>query len=192
MKVLRNHARAFAVMLTLVVSSSLVSCMPDDRTAPPMAPQFSHTTEATRPVNPGYVRINDRLPDNIPSLQASQVIGLSGGSVHIAGHTLSVPAGAVEVPTVFTLTVVPNGTIEVELKAFQGLTNVGAQGFARPIPVTLTYARATNATEPSRLSIMRIKDSDATHEVLPSVVSANGKTVTAHLSHFSRYCMVAD
>ncbi|MGH7447011.1 MAG: hypothetical protein ACREK1_00120 [Longimicrobiales bacterium] len=143
-----------------------------------------------------YIRIEDVLPTDLPSLQVSSIIGLLGGEVHLAGHVIQVPAGAVSLPTVFTLTLATNGYVEVDISALTtdllgNTVNIGEQGFKKPVTLSLTYARATNVTDPSRLKLMRLK-SDGKHEILKSKVSDGTKLVSAKLDHFSRYCMVAD
>ena len=116
--------------------------------------------------------------------------------VALTGGVVATPAGAVTLPTLFTLTLRTNGYVEVDLLALQTnllgrVLNIGESGFRKPVTLTMTYARGTNVTDPSRLKIMRWK-SDGRHEILPSRVDTDTKRVTAQLDHFSRYCMVAN
>lgn len=143
-----------------------------------------------------YTLANDPLlpgldPDN---LSVSRLIGLGGGSLSLFGHRLEVPAGAVLQPTVFTVAVLPTGSVEVYLTAINtGLLgrvlNVGADGFRRPVPVTLSYARSTNVPDPSRLVVLRMNGRNGLPEPLPSRVDRVARTVTADLDHFSRYAV---
>lgn len=198
--------RLMKSVMTVVVACAALSCAPDTGRELPLAPETGavETTGSSNLLESSssddgeqdYVRITDKLPSEIPSLQVSSIIGLLGGEVHLAGHVITVPAGAVSLPTVFTLTVATNGYVEVDIKALTtdllgNTVNIGEKGFKKPVTLTLTYARATNVTDPARLKLMRL-NSDGRHEILPSTVSGNGKVVSAQLDHFSRYCMIAD
>lgn len=194
-------------VLTLLAISAALSCAPGDRRESPLAPDNGAATPTAPsdllgllppppPTSSEYTLIEERAPRLLETLEVSGVIGIFGGKLSLAGHALTVPYGAVTLPTVFTLRLLPTGYIEVELEAvltsLLGRTiNVGEEGFRKPVPVTLTYVRATNVTDPSRLRIMRVK-ADGNHEILPSTVDTQDKTVTAELDHFSRYCMVAN
>lgn len=143
----------------------------------------------------GYTLLRDPLlPGLVNSISTSALIDLNGGSITLLGHTLTVPAGAVSKPTLFTLTVLPTGYVEVNLTAtlssVLGLVlNVGEDGFDKPVPVTLSYARATNVKDPSKLTIVHLKGLLGYRQIeaVPSRVDTAGKTVTADLEHFSRY-----
>lgn len=127
------------------------------------------------------------------------LLGSDGGILTLLGHILNVPAGAVSEPTLFSMTVIQNGYVEVELTAtpkslLRSLffwRKAEEVQFNVPVGLSLSYARATNVTDPSRLKIMRVNP-DGNHEILPSVVDTVNKTVTAELDHFSRYCMIAN
>src|SRR5690606_21121475 len=104
---------------------------------------------------------------------------------------LTVPLGAVSQPTLFVLTVLPTGNVEVYLlgtrSTLLGLLNIGSLGFSEPVPVTLTYSRSTNVTDPSKLFVLRAKGLFGQPQPLPSTVDTVTQTVTADLDHFSRY-----
>lgn len=127
------------------------------------------------------------------------LLGSDGGVLSLLNHVLTVPAGAVSEPTLFSMTVLQNGYVEVELTAtpkslFSRLffwRTVEEVTFKVPVELALSYANATNVTDPSRLKIMRVNP-DGRHEILPSTVDPASKTVTADLDHFSRYCLIAD
>ena len=125
-----------------------------------------------------------------------QPIGLLGGSISVANHTVSVPLGAVTLPTLFSLTHANNGYVEIDARAtvtdlLGRILDVGGLGFKKPVTMTLTYARATNVTDPTRLKIVRLMP-NGQHEVLPTTVNTYNKTISAKLDHFSRYAMVSD
>ena len=157
----------------------------------------------------GYTLIREPVPTQPSSLfgwlikvveaTIALLLGSDGGILALLGHILNVPAGAVSEPTLFSMTVIQNGYVEVELTATpKSLLNtlffwrkVEEVQFNVPVGLSLSYARATNVTDPSRLKIMRVNP-DGRHEILPSVVDTVNKTVTAELDHFSRYCMVTN
>jgi hypothetical protein len=129
----------------------------------------------------------------------AKLLGIDGGVLALLDHVLSVPQGAVTEPTIFSMTVIQSGYVEVELTATpKSLLStlffwrkVEEVQFNVPVELSLSYARATNVTDPSRLKIMRVK-ADGNHEILPSTVDPVNRTVTAELDHFSRYCMIAN
>src|SRR5690606_36534124 len=127
------------------------------------------------------------------------LLGSDGGVLSLLNHVLTVPAGAVSEPTLFSMTVLQDGYVEVELtatpksllKRLLFWRKVEEVNFRVPVELSLSYANATNVTDPSRLKIMRVNP-NGRHEILPSTVDLESKTVTADLDHFSRYCMIAD
>ncbi|NLG61075.1 MAG: hypothetical protein GX539_02435 [Candidatus Cloacimonetes bacterium] len=142
-----------------------------------------------------YTLVQERLALPL-DLDISKIIGINGGSISLLGHTITVPAGAVDRPVLFTLILARPGYVEVELDAtISGLLgriiDVGGKGFDKPVSLTLTYSRATNVSDPSRLVILRRLPGGAIEEV-PSTVDTRTKTVTAKLDHFSRYCMAVN
>lgn len=189
---IRHTASPFA----LLALAALLSCTPDrgEHASPVEAVPAAQMGTAASVTS--YYRITEVLPDQVPTLELAEVIGVLGGEIRLMGHTLTVPAGAVSEPALFTLRIVNNGYIEVDLTAVAegllgGLVDVGAAGFDKPVPITLTYARATNVSDPQRLKVMRLND-DGRHEILPTRVNEAGLTITAELDHFSRYCMITD
>ncbi|MBW3629047.1 MAG: hypothetical protein KY464_07085 [Gemmatimonadetes bacterium] len=130
--------------------------------------------------------------------RTAQVIGVAGGALELSGHTLTVPAGAVSEPTLFSMIVLPNGRIEIELLAttvepFGQSRDVGSGGFqnGNTVRLTLSYARATNVDDPSRLVLLYLRD-DGGVEKIPTTLDQATQTITAELQHFSRYCMAMD
>lgn len=144
-----------------------------------------------------YTLVQDRLPLtlSVADLTTSRLIGLAGGTVSLLGHSIFVPEGAVTTLTTFTITVLPTGYVEVSLLAlvpdlFGSLTSVGEKGFNKPVRLSLTYARSPDKLDPSRLLILYVDGTKV--EELPSTVDKSGKTVSAELKHFSKYCMASN
>lgn len=144
-----------------------------------------------------YRLIESPIPEGLPSIEVSKLIGLTGGALHLAGHSIQVPAGAVSLPTLFTMRLVTNGYVEVELTAVVSsisgdVIDVGENGFgSSTVALTLSYASATNVGDPDDLLILRMLE-DGKVEALDVVVDASGKRVTAQLDHFSRYCLASN
>lgn len=142
-----------------------------------------------------YTLVQERL--GLPlDLDVSKIIGINGGSISLLGHTITVPAGAVDRPVLFTLLLARPGYVEVELDAtisglFGRIIDVGERGFEKPVALTLTYSRATNVSDPSKLVILRLLPGGAIEE-MPSTLDTQSRTVTAQLDHFSRYCLAAN
>jgi hypothetical protein len=148
----------------------------------------------------GYSLANDPMPErmagsvsfNSEMLTASATIGGAGGRVDLLGHSIVVPAGAVTEPKVFTITSIPGGYVEVDLRAGDGSLldpDSDDENFAVPVTLTLTYERSTNVTDPSQLVVLRLNGVDGEPEALPSTVDLNVATITTQLDHFSRYAI---
>lgn len=112
-----------------------------------------------------------------------------GGELTLLGHTLTVPAGAVDRPTMFVMSVLAGTTIEVELIAYDPdlYDDVGGKGFTKHVTLALSYAEA-DIDDPESLTIVHIR-TDGTSEDIPSEVDTEKKVVRAELSHFSRYAL---
>lgn len=194
--------------ITQVQSQDSTAAQTDSAQAAPATAQLI-PMDAADLLAQGYTLIREPVPPQPRSLfgwlikvveaTIALLLGSDGGILTLLGHILNVPAGAVSEPTLFSMTVIQNGYVEVELTATpKSLLNslffwrkVEEVQFNVPVGLSLSYARATNVTDPSRLKIMRVNP-DGRHEILPSVVDPVKKTVTAELDHFSRYCMVSN
>jgi hypothetical protein len=175
-----------------IVLAVATSCDPDQREAAdtPTAPVLSRA-------DVGHRLIEGRVPAGLGDHSVSGLIGSNGGSIQLAGHSVTVPAGVIGQPTVFTMTVPASGPVQVELTAvrsgaFGRDRNVGAAGFdGQTVTLTLSYAWATNAGDPTDLVILRMHR-DGTAEPLPVTLDAAGMRVTADLDHFSRYALASN
>lgn len=143
-----------------------------------------------------YTLITEEPHDvGLLDLLVSRLLGLGGGLLSILGHSIYVPADAIDGVALFSLQVENDGYIEVDLSATRisllGLIDIGSQGFDKPVTLTLSYARATNVEDPDDLVILR-RLPDGGFEELPTTVNKRNKTVSAKLDHFSGYCMAAN
>jgi hypothetical protein len=117
----------------------------------------------------------------------SAVIDENGGSLNIGNHVLTVPAGAVDAPTTFTMTKLVD-EIEVGLTATRLLPNdIGHNGFAVPVRLSLSYANAATALANANEYKVAWKKADGTFEIQPTVVDESGSAAIGVLDHFSQY-----
>lgn len=164
-------------------------------TASPAAPRFSTLTD---PSGQTYVIAEGQYKTRVASQSAQ--IGAEGGKLGIAGHHLIVPAGAVDRPTRFTITMSreesPSGNalVKVDNTALQQdaggawTVDVGRAGFLRPVTLRMSYSWAVNVADPGRLVVLWDRE-DGTAEAYGTSVDPVNKTVTAQLTHFSIYAV---
>lgn len=71
----------------------------------------------------------------------SDLIGTLGGTVSLDGHSVVIPAGALTMPTLITLTVPASNLMEIEIHAndFESFL------FEMPVQITLSYERCTRS-----------------------------------------------
>lgn len=179
--------------LTLGLALLTASCADTgNKPESPFAPPVLHSEDS----NTNYTPIRDPLPLtlNFKDLISSQLIGVSGGSISLLGHSITVPQGAVSTPTIFTIAVLPTGYTEVSLIALVpnlfSAWNVGERGFNKPVTLTMTWVRSPDPIDPSRVVILW--NHDGTVDPMPTTVNAAAKTASAQLPHFSKYCMATN
>lgn len=111
---------------------------------------------------------------------ATAEIGEAGGTVSVRGHSLTVPPGALNGRTPFTITEWESGYVGVE---------VGPHGmqFARNATLTLSYARCPGSYR--NLTIVHVREQGKeTVQALPTTVDPQARTVTTQgLQHLSGY-----
>jgi hypothetical protein len=126
------------------------------------------------------------------------VIDRNGGAISIGNHVLAVPAGAVDNPTLFTMTK-PSGAIKVDLTATSVVpntrvpsgvpNNIGKRGFKVPLKLAMSYETIAQVPNPSALKVGWVKP-NGTVEIQESSVDVYGKVVVGTLKHFSAYAIV--
>lgn len=144
--------------------------------------------------------------DGSASGTQSVMIGSEGGTLSVDGHRLVVPPLAVSSRMCFTMASVRTGFVEVDLKAVT-LANEAdcgksdAEGtyfsgnFAVPVQLTMSFASGTNlpSLEASKLAVWyRASETTFEKQPAPAAVDLVGKTVSASLSHFSKYVVGCD
>ena len=137
-----------------------------------------------------------RSEDNSPSLlecptnqttSTSGLIGLLGGSVQLGATGISIPSGAITVPTLIQLTVPSSRFMEIDVSA------VGFQSFLfqQPVTITIDYSRcARNDIDQQTLHVWHIDP--VTKELLEDMGGTDDKltrTITFTTGHLSGYAV---
>src|SRR4051812_14869360 len=125
-----------AICTALLAGLSLLSCEPGKITRPSSLHPL-HPAVAVDTARHLYTLVEGRPPLG-SELQLGQLVGVAGGVLSLAGHTLTVPQGALSEPALVTLSLLPSGYVEVELTAVRtdalgSTVDVGGLGFARPV-----------------------------------------------------------
>jgi hypothetical protein len=184
---MRHSSFKFALLPLLTVALALGGCERVELPGTPSVPEFSSA---------GLHALH-KVPERVRTATAGStsgaIIGPEGGTIELAGHRLTVPAGAVTRPTRFSMRLVGNGYVEVDLRAAQasaagGETDVGKRGFARPVVLSLSYAQAQVPEDLSRVVIAWVKP-DGTLQPLTSEHDAQKQSIAAELDHFSGYVL---
>ena len=118
---------------------------------------------------------------------ASGLISPLGGIVSAGGTTISVPAGAVLVPTTITVTVPASNYMEVDIS----VAGVEHFVFQQPVTVTLSYARCTRSDiDKTPLTAWHIDGTTkALLEAMGGVDDKVARTVTFPTGHLSGYAL---
>jgi hypothetical protein len=133
-------------------------------------------------VNANYWETLDGLQVNPADNAAAARIGIEGGSIQLGLHSLIVPPGAVSEPTLFRLSYASRSGIALDCAPSPLSFNV-------PVSLTLSYVGTQyEGLSGVELQVIFMADDDS-FEVLPSVVNEAMNTVTAEVSHFSRYIL---
>lgn len=140
---------------------------------------------------------------------AAAWIGSAGGSISLAGHSLTVPEGAVSQHLCFTMELGTSTVVDVDLNAWQMESSEGCkvegnaeeveagEGSSRvlwtgtfdvPVSLALTYSRALDVSDPTELVVAWLKSATETLPVSSSVDTAS-ETVRGELNHFSEYAL---
>lgn len=136
------------------------------------------------------------LPANVT---AAKIIGSAGGTLSLpaAGLTITVPAGAVAYPTVFSVTALAGRPVAYEF---------GPHGTKFAKQLTMTQDLSVSFSDPRLVSYMHFKAgyfSSSTNlidnllraivsELLPATADADDMVVRFDVSHFSGYLVAID
>jgi len=118
----------------------------------------------------------------LPATSSTVVIGVSGGTVSVGPHTLTVPAGALAGPVGITAEVVSDRVNSVRFTP-EGLR------FAAPARLSMSYANCYGLGMLLPKKIVYTDEGLNLLEILGSVDLFGQKRVTSSLKHFSRYAI---
>jgi hypothetical protein len=177
----------FRHSLVLLASVALTACAdgadPAQRLLQPGAPSAD--------VSGGW----HKVAGSMPQFRVSAVIDENGGSLGVAGYSLTVPAKAVSGPTEFVFESTVDGFLEVRLTATRVgsrlLNDVGAAGFTVPV-VLSEQAEAAGGLPAWNRMVIAWDRPDGTLEPVPSAINPSTKIITGRLSHFSQYVVASD
>jgi len=155
---------------------ALTACSDSSEPAGSMEPSLASSTSATLvecPSDQSFQTSGDVLP--------------TGGSVSLRGHSVTVPSGAVLLPTSISLAEPASQYMQV---------NLGANGedhfqFRAPIRVTISYARCSRSNlDKAPLSVWLIDEqTGALLQNMGGVDDKVNRTVTFETDHFSGYAI---
>jgi hypothetical protein len=143
------------------------------------------------PVEPQFSTIAPSIVECPTSVThtTSSLIGPLGGVLNLDGSSVTIPLGAVLVPTTFTLTIPAGNYMEIDVSA----AGVDHYTFQQPVTMTIDYSRCTRANiDKDPLSIWYIDTS--THQLLQDMGGTDDKVarrVTFGTPHLSGY-VIAD
>lgn len=124
----------------------------------------------------------------------SGIIDEDGGYLYVSGYMLTVPRGAVDGPTVFTMKLTDDGSVGAHLTATavgsENVNDVGSAGFNKRLRLDYTYAYATSVPEHPELMRIAWRKADGSFEVEPTYVDTEMKIVHGLISHFSEYIVI--
>jgi hypothetical protein len=193
-----RRLRLLALVPILAAVAITGACDNSSNSLAPEAPSEWRGSLFGGSASQSFTLLNQPLLGGLGDLKLSQLIGINGGQISLLGATLTVPAGAVDSPTLFSLIVLPTGHVEVDLSAtvqtLLGTLLGGRQEtFGQPVSITLSYAHATNVTNPAKLTVVYAPGllGYSGLEPIPSTVDLEHETVTAQLPHFSRYLLAS-
>jgi hypothetical protein len=165
--------------IALAASVGVAACV--DRSPSVMAPEpAANVAEGTDSAGTTLLACSGRLAG-----VEFGTIGPLGGLLSVNGHSISIPAGAVLVPTPFTLMVPDTDIAEVEIQA----ADLAHYVFESPVTITLSYA-GCSAPDVSSLTAWHIDpDSRQLLEDMGGTVDTVAKTVTFTTGHLSGYAI---
>jgi hypothetical protein len=191
--------RRTALFACMGLAIASTGCESADRPLP-LSPM---TAEVLQNGNGPPVSRNARLihaKDN-PALADSvdvQVISTGGGVLRVGPHRLVVPFGAVRMPTIFRMEVLPNpegeGPIIVQLTARRASNLAPVTSFSRELTLRLDYSLIIEDVSEDRLAVFHLRTGapDGVLERRPTTVDRERKWLDARLTHFSKYAIGAD
>lgn len=173
---LRPGALACALILS--------ACTADQTIAPAVSSAANElrTAEVVHIDNASELVIVSRIAPLGRHLTASKVVGAAGGTIAIpdAGVTLSIPAGALQMPTQVSITARPGHAVAYDIKPY-GLV------FAKPV----TFAQTLRNTDarPAGISLSALSRSGSLSAGISGTIDGLTDTFTTSVDRASGYIM---
>jgi hypothetical protein len=166
-----------SLRLVLSVSAIVLGACSDERVSAPVS-RFASSIEEKE------VNVVQRATAN-PGGSATQIIGPSGGSISVAGVTITLQAGAVTEPTAITVNVPAGRDVAAEFLP-HGLT------FKKPVSISfnLEGTLAENATANDAFGAtysVGVPQNGRARAIEPFMLVVKNKTGTLQTTHFSTY-----
>lgn len=116
----------------------------------------------------------------------SALVGVLGGTVSLGGSIVAIPAGALSVPTLITVTLPAGQFMEVDVRANDFTSFL----FNQPISVTISYARCNRNLKGDSLSVWNIDEqTKALLQNMGGVADTTNQTITFSTGHLSGYAV---
>jgi len=125
----KRHLKSFLVTVAIVLTGS--SCGDSRATAPGASTSLRSDGSA-----PSLVE----CPTN-ETTTTSAVVGLLGGAIQLGGTSITIPSGALTLPTTLQVTIPASRYMEIDVSAV-GFTSFL---FQQPVSVTIDYSRCTRS-----------------------------------------------
>lgn len=122
-------------------------------------------------------------PNSIPLTTTFVADPLLGGSVSLAGTSVTVPSGAVSVPTVFVVTIPASPYMKVDVHA-EGLTSFL---FNSPATISIDYSRCGARTDNKALQVWYVSLTDDLLENMNAIDDRAAQRITFTTGHLSGY-----
>lgn len=118
---------------------------------------------------------------------ATDTVGILGGTVALDGHAITLPSGAVALPTVLTLTAPAGQYVELEIQA----NDQDSFQFQEPVTIQISYDRCTRNNIPSDpLTAWHIdEDTKALLEHMGGSDDKEARNVTFSSDHLSAFAI---
>lgn len=157
----------------------LGACSTDSPTAPQLAPMLSRGGESVdRPTRVA-------ICPTAESYRTEGILGPEGGSLHVTGHRLTIPAGVLTEATQFMLYAPAGRQVALELSA----AGTEHYRFTAPVVVTISYDRCTRQHRPTSPASAWYIDDTGKRPVkrMAGHDDRRRRAVTFQTTHFSTY-----
>ena len=173
------HRSSFRTATAVVpfVLIVLAACDAESPTTPLSSPTLSRSAHSVANA-PSLI-----ICPTTQSYVARGTIGPRGGSIHVAGHRLTIPRGVLTAPTHFTLTAPSGPEVKLELSA----NGAEHYRFAAPVVVTISYDRCTRQHWPPTPATAWYVESGRLVERMRGNDDRRRRAVTFRTNHFSTY-----